>query len=120
LDLPIGFEEAVLSLAGHDLRLIASPNAGWQPQASPEQSRRTELGNGRTEQVTLRSALHKAPKSVALLIGPEGGFTDQELRLVFDAGATPVSLGPRILRTETASIVAAALILYELENTSSY
>jgi 16S rRNA (uracil1498-N3)-methyltransferase len=117
---PIEFEEAVSSLADYDLRLITSPNAGWQPQASPEQSRRTELGDGRTEQVTLRSALRKAPKSVAILIGPEGGFTDEEIQIAQDAGTLTVSLGPRILRTETASIVTAALILYELENTSSY
>jgi len=120
LDHPARLEDAVSELRNFDLCLIASPNAGWQPQASPEQSRRTELGDGRTEQVTLRSALRKAPKSVTLLIGPEGGFTDQEFKLVCDAGATPVSLGPRILRTETASIVAAALILYELEDAGPY
>jgi len=120
LDHPLRLEDAVSELRTFDLCLIASPNAGWQPQASPEQSRRTELGDGRTEQVTLRSALRKAPKSVAILIGPEGGFTDQEFKLVCDAGATPVSLGPRILRTETAAVVTAALILYELDNTSSY
>jgi len=39
---------------------------------------------------------------------------------VCDAGATPVSLGPRILRTETAAVITAALILYELENTNPY
>ena len=110
---PLNFADSLTSLAEFDLCLIASPNAGWQPQASPEQSRRTELGDGRTEQVTLHSALRKAPKSVALLIGPEGGFTKQEVTLAADAGAVAFSLGPRILRTETASIVAAALILYE-------
>jgi len=117
---PLNFADSLSGLAEFDLRLIASPNAGWQPQASPEQSRKTELGDGRTEQVTLCSALRKAPKSVALLIGPEGGFTDQEFKLVCDAGATPVSLGPRILRTETAAVITAALILYELENTNPY
>jgi len=117
---PLNFADSLSGLAEFDLRLIASPNAGWQPQASPEQSRRTEIGDGRTEQGTLRSALCKAPKSVAILIGPEGGFTDEEIQIAQDAGALTVSLGPRILRTETASIVTAALILYELGNINSY
>jgi 16S rRNA (uracil1498-N3)-methyltransferase len=52
--------------------------------------------------------------SIALLIGPEGGFTDEEVALASGKGAIPVGLGPRILRTETAAVVASALILYEL------
>jgi 16S rRNA (uracil1498-N3)-methyltransferase len=54
------------------------------------------------------------PSSVALLIGPEGGLTDAEIALACEGGAVKVSLGPRILRTETAAVVASALILHEL------
>lgn len=43
--------------------------------------------------------------SLAIIVGPEGGFDSQEVRLLTDAGACPVSLGRRILRTETAGIV---------------
>ncbi len=50
------------------------------------------------------------PQSVALMIGPEGGFSREEVELAQGAGFLPVSLGPRILRTETAAIVAAALV----------
>ncbi len=50
------------------------------------------------------------PQSVALLVGPEGGFSNAEVKQARDAGFLPVSLGPRILRTETAAIVAAALV----------
>lgn len=50
------------------------------------------------------------PQSVALLVGPEGGFTGAEVEEARDLGFVPVSLGPRILRTETAAIVAAALV----------
>jgi 16S rRNA (uracil1498-N3)-methyltransferase len=53
-------------------------------------------------------------KTIALLIGPEGGFTEQEVVAAKENGAIPITLGPRILRTETAAIVAATLILYEL------
>lgn len=50
------------------------------------------------------------PQSVALLIGPEGGFAPDEVEQAQSEGFLPVSLGPRILRTETAAIVAAALV----------
>jgi 16S rRNA (uracil1498-N3)-methyltransferase len=51
---------------------------------------------------------------VALLIGPEGGFSEREVELAKEKGVTPITLGPRILRTETAAIVASALVLYEV------
>ena len=45
-----------------------------------------------------------APASPLLLVGPEGGFSDREVQLALDAGATMVSLGPRRLRAETAAL----------------
>jgi 16S rRNA (uracil1498-N3)-methyltransferase len=50
------------------------------------------------------------PERVALLVGPEGGFTGDEVSAARAAGFLPVSLGPRILRTETASIAGATLL----------
>jgi 16S rRNA (uracil1498-N3)-methyltransferase len=50
------------------------------------------------------------PAPVSLLIGPEGGFTDEEVETCIQAGVMPVSLGPRILRAETASLTALALL----------
>lgn len=47
-----------------------------------------------------------------LMIGPEGGWDSQELQMALNAGAIPVSLGPRILRAETAAIVAIGLTQY--------
>jgi 16S rRNA (uracil1498-N3)-methyltransferase len=52
-----------------------------------------------------------APPEVWLLIGPEGGFAEGEVALAQAHGVLPVTLGPRILRAETAAIVAAALAL---------
>ncbi len=52
--------------------------------------------------------------SACIVVGPEGGLTAGELRALASAGATPVSLGPNILRAETAAVVACALALYEL------
>jgi 16S rRNA (uracil1498-N3)-methyltransferase len=52
-------------------------------------------------------------RSVAVYIGPEGGFSVDEVKMAVQCGVIPVSLGPRILRTETAGIVASTIILYE-------
>ena len=52
--------------------------------------------------------------NVALFIGPEGGYEAAEIEEAQWYGAIPVTLGRRILRTETAAVVGAALVLYEL------
>ena len=51
---------------------------------------------------------------VGIFIGPEGGFAEEENEMVKAAGISSVTMGPRIFRTETASIVATAITLYEL------
>jgi 16S rRNA (uracil1498-N3)-methyltransferase len=51
-----------------------------------------------------------APAAVAAVVGPEGGLTDAEVRACEEAGATRAALGPRVLRAETAAIVAVALL----------
>ncbi|WP_040211352.1 16S rRNA (uracil(1498)-N(3))-methyltransferase [Clostridium polynesiense] len=51
---------------------------------------------------------------VAIVIGPEGGFEEEEISALKEIGGEVVTLGPRILRTETAGFTAAALIQYEL------
>lgn len=53
----------------------------------------------------------EAPQRVFLLAGPEGGFEDAERASALRNGAEGIRLGPRILRTETAALVAAALML---------
>jgi 16S rRNA (uracil1498-N3)-methyltransferase len=53
------------------------------------------------------------PFSVSLFIGPEGGFTPEEVATARGYGIVPVSLGPRILRAETAAIVASSIALAE-------
>jgi 16S rRNA (uracil1498-N3)-methyltransferase len=51
---------------------------------------------------------------VALLIGPEGDFTEEEVNSAVEAGAIPVCFGDRILRTETAAIFGLSVLAYEL------
>ena len=53
-------------------------------------------------------------KSIALFVGPEGGFSEAEIHKMKTAGTKVVSLGKRILRMETAAIIFPALILHEL------
>ncbi len=62
----------------------------------------------------LRSALMAlgSVERLGLVVRPEGGFSAQEVEAAVTAGALPVSLGPRILRAETAGLVAAAGVLY--------
>lgn len=90
------FAESLSEMAGFDRCLIATP---WHAGAG------------------LRQALHDLggkAASVALMVGPEGGFTEEEVDAARQKGAVPISLGPRILRTETCAIVASALVLHEL------
>jgi 16S rRNA (uracil1498-N3)-methyltransferase len=56
----------------------------------------------------------KGAKKLAIVVGPEGGFTPEETEMAIENGATVVTLGRRILRAETASIVSATLALESL------
>lgn len=63
----------------------------------------------------LSEILNRQVDSIAIFVGPEGGFEDSEVELMESAGAEICSLGQRILRTETAAIVTVVLALYESE-----
>ena len=54
-------------------------------------------------------------QSVGIFIGPEGGFEEAEVEQAVALGAAPVTLGRRILRTETAGFVVLSMLLYHLE-----
>ena len=53
-------------------------------------------------------------KTLGIFIGPEGGFTQSEVEKCLEAGFKSITLGKRILRTETAGMVTAAILIYEL------
>jgi 16S rRNA (uracil1498-N3)-methyltransferase len=57
-----------------------------------------------------------ASAQLGIVIGPEGDFTDAEVSQLMAAGARPVSLGPRVLRSETAAIYSLSVITSEIEN----
>jgi 16S rRNA (uracil1498-N3)-methyltransferase len=79
-----------------------------QPAGVKEQ----RSADGRSRIADPRSAAH--PFSVALFSGPEGGFSAGEFETASRYGMIPVTLGPRTLRAETAPLVAASAILYEM------
>ncbi|MDD2480534.1 MAG: 16S rRNA (uracil(1498)-N(3))-methyltransferase [Lutispora sp.] len=65
---------------------------------------------------TLKGYLQgKAIKNIGIFIGPEGGYADFEIKSALDIGVTPVTLGPRILRTETAGSSVLSCIMYEFD-----
>lgn len=61
----------------------------------------------------LRSPPFQQSRLVRVFVGPEGGFTSAEIVMARQRGVAPVSLGKRILRTETAGLVAVSAIMYE-------
>ncbi|MBR1471563.1 MAG: 16S rRNA (uracil(1498)-N(3))-methyltransferase [Lachnospiraceae bacterium] len=57
---------------------------------------------------------------VGIFIGPEGGFTEEEITAAKEMGIQPVSLGRRILRTETAGLAVLSVLMYHLEERGSF
>ncbi len=89
--------EAVSSHIGEfDLKLVA-----WEDEHT------ASLGNALSDSGGV--------SSVALVIGPEGGLTQAEVATLAASGVRPVSLGKRVLRSETAAIALCAAVMYELE-----
>lgn len=77
-----------------------------------------EEGGIRSAMAKTREALSRIQKgmSVGILIGPEGGFEEEEVQSAMAAGAVPVSLGRRILRTETAGLCILSVLMFQLED----
>ena len=74
-----------------------------------------ELAEGMEKTKEIINAL-KPGQDVAIFIGPEGGFEESEVQAAMDKGIVPVTLGKRILRTETAGMTVLSWIMYQLES----
>lgn len=92
------FPQACEQARGRGLSLIA-----W------ERGERSGIGTEITSRVGARNG--SRPFAINLFVGPEGGFTNEEIDLARAYGIIPVSLGPHILRAETAAVVGVTLIL---------
>ena len=62
---------------------------------------------------------HRAPKSLGVWVGPEGDFAPDEIERVKSAGVLPVTLGPLVLRCETAAVYCLSVLNYELQSAAS-
>ena len=87
------FKDALLSCNHNSLRIILHVN--------------TELSVKNHLKSTLQT-----PQNIILFIGPEGGFTDNEVLLAKEMGFIPLGLGPRVLRTETASVSVLSILQF--------
>ncbi len=94
---PIEFEELINELKDFDLIVVPYENE-----------------DGRGIKNILKDIDGKIIKSAAVIIGPEGGFEETEIDNLRSCGAYIVTLGPRILRTETAGFVAISMLMYDL------
>ncbi len=102
--LPAAFEKTLNSIVKHKFIILPYENE-----------------EGRTLKDALRDFKNREGDAaeegadIAVIIGPEGGFSDREVETLKEAGADCVSLGKTILRTETAGMAALSMIMYELE-----
>lgn len=92
---PVDFDTLLQSIDDYDIFLVPYENA---------------------EDTGLKSVIRNVNniKKVGILIGPEGGFEKEEIDILKEKGANIITLGKRILRTETAGFVTTALVQYEL------
>ena len=65
----------------------------------------------RADQSLASWARHQPAQALTLVVGPEGGLTDAEERAAIEHGALALSMGPRVLRTETAGLAALAMLV---------
>jgi 16S rRNA (uracil1498-N3)-methyltransferase len=103
-------QEASAFMAGaraYDLRLIASLRPGARPLRAVLESFRAAHGRD--------GAAPERPFSAVWLVGPEGDFSQAEINLAVNSGFEPVTLGPLVLRCETAAVYALAVLSYELQ-----
>lgn len=112
-------KRAVVPLV-HDLMTMQEAVAyakGMDAKAIPyELSRGMEAARAWiTFAVDTASSIEGSEASIAVFIGPEGGFEESEIELAKAAGITPISLGRRILRTETAGLTILSILMYQLE-----
>lgn len=89
----LGFDQALEEMAGFSLALLPHAAEGGLPIGHIP-GKAGDYG------------------SIAIMVGPEGGFDDDEVKRAVQRGITIVNMGPRTLRTETAGIAAAAILMY--------
>ena len=93
----LSFKSMILNLKNYDLVILAYE---------------------KEQDIKLKDVLRNISKdirNIAVIIGPEGGIDEEEATLLVNNGANQITLGKRILRTETAPVAISAMIMYELD-----
>lgn len=106
---PLTVKQLISRFGEFDKVLVAAEALGHEADQGGN-GLRTVLSSWRFADV---AAGGKTSPDILVVVGPEGGWTDEEVRMMTEAGAVAVSLGRRILRTETAALVALSGIYYE-------
>ena len=73
-----------------------------------------ELADGMQKTKEIINSLRPG-STIGIFIGPEGGFDEKEVELAMEAGAQTITLGKRILRTETAGLTVLSILMFALE-----
>ncbi len=94
---PISFNDALKQSASNDMNILAY-----------------EKESQKGLKALLTHSKDKSMRKIGLWIGPEGGFTEEEISLALQNNVNTVTLGPRILRTETAGFALLSMVMYEL------
>lgn len=108
----------------------------WLPEIAPLQSYAAFLAGARDHDLLLLASLHpdaiglkraladfahrhgRAPREVVWLVGPEGDFSPAETAAALSAGGVPITLGPLVLRSDTAAVAALSVLRHELRETA--
>ena len=97
ISMPMTFREALVFCADMDIKLLPY-----------------ELAEGMEKTREIIDSIEPG-QSIAIFVGPEGGFADEEVSLAQDAGFSAITMGKRILRTETAGFTMLSWLMYKLE-----
>ena len=136
---PVNTDRAIVKLAGKEDKKIARWNK--IAESAAKQSRRGKIPKV-TNVINFNEAIEKSKDNhlniipyekeknntiknvcknfedtkIGVFIGPEGGFSEKEIELAIKNNILPITLGKRILRTETAGFITTAILLYELDS----
>ena len=105
-----GIIESASEQSGRNRLAQLAPPQDYKQWITQQDLHRRIILTPRAGQSLADWARHQAPQAVTLVIGPEGGLSDQEEEAAIRHGALPLAMGPRILRTETAALAAVSAL----------
>jgi len=105
-----GIIESASEQSGRNRLAQLAPLQDYKQWITQQDMHRRIILTPRAQQSLPEWARHQGPQAVTLVIGPEGGLSEQEEELALRHGAVPLAMGPRILRTETAALAAVGAL----------